>query len=67
MLGYNYADRLATLQDAPEGESSPHLYALCVRCADKLTPPKGWLLEDMRSNPVLFIPTPEPVGAFRSP
>lgn len=56
MLGYDYAARLALLQDPPEsGPVSPHLYVLCGHCAERLRPPQGWLLDDTRSEPPLFV------------
>ncbi len=56
LLSYDYGARLATLQDPPEvGEVSPHLYVLCASCAEKLNPPRGWLLDDLRSQPPLFV------------
>ena len=53
-LAYDYAGRRAILHDPPDGEMSPHLYALCVVCAEKLNPPRGWTLEDERVEPPLF-------------
>ena len=53
-LAYEYANRVAVLHDHPAGELSPHLYALCPVCAEKLRPPRGWTLEDRRSTPPLF-------------
>ena len=55
ILGYDYADRRAVLDDPPEGEVSPHAYVLCTRCAEKLTPPRGWVLDDNRASPPLFL------------
>ena len=58
LLGYDYAARLALLQDPPEsGQPSPHLYVLCGHCAERLRPPQGWSLEDTRSEPPLFVAT----------
>lgn len=57
LLGYDYAGRLAILEDALERDVSPHLYALCWSCADKLVTPRGWLLDDRRSEPPLFMGT----------
>jgi hypothetical protein len=53
-LAYDYSDRRAILEDHPEGELSPHLYPLCITCAEGLRPPRGWTLEDQRSTPRLF-------------
>jgi hypothetical protein len=56
LLGYDYAARLALLQDPPEtGQVSPHLYVLCGPCAERLRPPQGWVLDDARSEPPLFV------------
>ena len=41
---------------------SPHLYALCWSCADGLVTPRGWLLDDRRSEPRLFLKDPELPG-----
>ncbi len=49
VLAYDYGARMCRLQDAGE-ETSPHLYALCSRCADSLRPPLGWVLEDLRTR-----------------
>ena len=60
LLGYDYAARLALLQDPPEtGQPSPHLYVLCGHCAERLRPPQGWNLEDTRTEPPLFVATGE--------
>lgn len=56
VLTYDYADRRATIADPPRDHVSPHLYVLCVMCADRLTAPLGWLLEDLRSESPLFLP-----------
>jgi hypothetical protein len=55
-LSYAYSKRLAVLEDPPPGEMSPHLYALCSKCADRLRPPIGWELIDRRDAPPLFLP-----------
>lgn len=56
LLGYDYAARLALLQDPPgTGPVSPHLYVLCGPCAEGLRPPQGWVLRDTRSEPPLFV------------
>lgn len=56
VLGYDYASRLALLEDPPEsGRLSPHLYVLCVPCAERLRPPQGWVLEDVRTTTPLFV------------
>ena len=77
VLGYDYASRAAVLTDPAPGEQDPHLYVICGPCADKLRPPKGWTIEDLRATPPLFAtagrpseisllpvePEPEPVPA----
>ena len=60
VLAYDYAARLAVLEDPPAGELSPHLYALCTPCAEHLRPPLGWDLADLRFRPRLFV-QPSPV------
>lgn len=62
VLGYDYAARRALMTDPPEGAVSPHLYVLCGPCAERLRPPQGWVLDDSRTTPPLFIasdPRPE--------
>ncbi len=56
MLTYDYDARLAFLDDPIAGALSPHAYVLCISCADRLDPPRGWLLDDRRSEPPLFVP-----------
>ena len=55
VLAYDYADRRAVLDDPSDREVSPHLYVLCAPCAEKLTPPRGWILDDHRAAPPLFL------------
>lgn len=55
ILGYDYAQRRAMLDDPPADDVSPHSYVLCTRCAEKLTPPRGWVLDDNRAEPPLFL------------
>jgi hypothetical protein len=50
VLAYDYASKRATLEDPLHGELSPHLYLLCLSCANKLTPPRGWELIDQRDS-----------------
>lgn len=54
VLGYDYAARVASLEDPTSGEPSPHVYVLCTGCAERLRPPVGWTLEDRRAAPPLF-------------
>jgi hypothetical protein len=66
VLAYDYAAGIAVLDDPPEGFLSPHLYVLCARCAERIRPPKGWVLDDRRSEPRLFVEQdPVPVAANR--
>ena len=58
VLGYDYSGRTAILLDPEPGHASPHLYALCSRCADNLSPPRGWILDDQRAKPALWAGTP---------
>lgn len=55
VLAYDYAASVAVLDDPPEGILSPHLYVLCARCAERIRPPRGWVLDDRRSDPRLFV------------
>lgn len=63
MLSYDYAARKAILEDAPPGQLSPHVYVLCVGCAERLRAPRGWDLEDLRAEPPLFLDAVEDVIA----
>ncbi|HZA39108.1 MAG TPA: DUF3499 family protein [Actinomycetota bacterium] len=64
ILAYDYAARIAVLEDPLEGEVSPHNYALCGPCANQLRPPRGWELVDLRTAPRLFVPQrPDQEGA----
>lgn len=55
VLSYSYADRVARLEDPQEGLLSPHVYVLCDGCANKISPPRGWSLDDQRTTPPLFV------------
>lgn len=57
VLGYDYSQKLASLED-PAPAVSPHNYVLCASCAERLAPPRGWTLEDRRSEPPLFATAP---------
>ena len=61
VLAYDYAARRVVLDDPREGEISPHTYAMCVRCAEKLKPPRGWTVDDNRVTPPLFLDDRRPV------
>lgn len=54
MLSYDYASGRALLDD-PTDIVSVHHYILCSVCAEKLRPPQGWILEDYRSKPRVFV------------
>lgn len=54
ILAYDYASQTAILDDATGGDISPHHYAMCLRCAEKLTPPRGWSVDDRRVAVPLF-------------
>lgn len=58
VLAYDYAARRAALLDPAGGEIPPHLYALCSDCAERLRPPRGWELVDLRSAPPMFAARP---------
>jgi hypothetical protein len=60
VLAYDYAERKAVLDDPASGQLSPHVYIMCTKCAEKLEPPKGWELEDRRSEPPLFVERDRP-------
>jgi len=62
VLAYDYAARVAVIEDPPEGEISPHVYALCRGCAEQLRPPRGWELIDSRSAQRLLQPTLTKLG-----
>ena len=55
VLSYDYAERSAVLEDPGPEPISPHVYALCSPCAERLQPPVGWSLKDERSEPPLFL------------
>lgn len=55
VLSYDYSSRSAVLDDPQTGMVDPHIYVLCARCADKLSPPRGWDLDDRREKPPLFL------------
>jgi hypothetical protein len=63
VLAYDYAARRVVLGDPQEGEISPHTYAMCTRCAEKLKPPRGWTVDDDRITPPLFLDSRRPVTA----
>lgn len=55
VLSYDYSAKVARLEDPTLEPISPHVYALCSECAQKLQPPRGWTLEDERARPPLFL------------
>jgi hypothetical protein len=54
ILAYEYSERRALLADVGS-ELSPHVYVLCAECAAKLRPPRGWVLDDQRSQPAVLV------------
>ena len=54
VLSYDYGAQKVVLEDATGGDISPHAYAMCLRCAEKLTPPRGWVVDDQRLAVPLF-------------
>ena len=68
-MTFDYDARLAFLDDPSGDQVSPHAYVLCISCADRLDPPRGWLLDDRRSEPPLFAPGEdhEPFTATEEP
>lgn len=54
VLSYDYGAQKVILEDATGGDISPHNYAMCLRCAEKLTPPRGWFVDDRRVAVPLF-------------
>ena len=54
VLSYDYTAQKVVLDDATGGEISPHDYAMCLRCAEKFTPPRGWAVDDRRVAVPLF-------------
>ncbi len=61
VLSYDYGAQKVILEDATGGEISPHDYAMCLRCAEKLTPPRGWMVDDQRvAVPLFASERPEP-------
>lgn len=54
VLAYSYADRKVLLADVPDDGRPPQTYSLCLTCADNLSAPRGWDVDDRRERPVLF-------------
>lgn len=54
ILAYDYAQQAVVLDDATGGDISPHHYAMCLRCAEKFKPPRGWNVDDRRVAVPLF-------------
>ena len=54
ILAYDYAQQTVVLDDATGGEISPHHYPMCLRCTEKLKPPRGWTMDDRRVAVPLF-------------
>ena len=54
MLAYDYGARKVLLHDLDPGQLSPHVYGICDPCAERLTPPRGWYVEDLRTGPSIY-------------
>lgn len=54
ILSYEYGQQTVILEDATGGDISPHHYAMCLRCAERFKPPRGWDVEDRRVAVPLF-------------
>jgi len=54
VLAYDYAQQSVVLEDATGGDISPHHYPMCLRCTEKLKPPRGWTIDDRRVAVPLF-------------
>lgn len=54
VLAYDYAQQMVVLDDATGGDISPHHYPMCLRCTEKLKPPRGWTIDDRRVAVPLF-------------
>ena len=54
ILAYDYAEQTVILDDATGSDISPHHYAMCLRCAEKFKPPRGWSVDDRRVAVPLF-------------
>lgn len=54
ILSYDYGQQTVILEDATGGDISPHHYAMCLRCAEKFQPPRGWNVDDQRVAVPLF-------------
>ena len=54
VLSYDYSAQTIVLDDATGGDISPHHYAMCLRCAEKFKPPRGWDVDDRRVAVPLF-------------
>jgi Protein of unknown function (DUF3499) len=53
-VSYHYGEQAAWL-DQLTPERDPHAYDMCARHAERLRPPRGWMLDDRRvrsSSPV---------------
>jgi hypothetical protein len=54
VLAYDYSARKVLLLDLNAGQLSPHVYGICDPCAERLTPPRGWYVEDLRTGPSIY-------------
>jgi hypothetical protein len=48
-MSYDYRQRSVWIQ-ALARDRDPHVYELCEVCAQKMTPPQGWVLTDLRAR-----------------
>jgi hypothetical protein len=50
-MSFDYSQRSVWI-DALERVHQPSNYDLCAPCAEKMTPPRGWVLTDQRTRPL---------------
>jgi hypothetical protein len=50
-MTYDYGQRSVWIGSL-EPERDPHAYELCAPCAERITPPRGWVLTDLRARPL---------------
>jgi len=48
-MAYDYAQRSVWIA-ALEAKRDPHRYELCGPCAERMAPPRGWILTDLRAR-----------------
>lgn len=59
VLSYEYAAGRVILEDLGDEAVSPHVYVLCESCAGRLTPPRGWVVEDQRAAALFLTEIPD--------